>query len=138
MSNLSSSAAAYGAYLNKVGNDFQFYFNIVQWSIGIPCNIISIIIFARLLKNKTNMGFLYIWQCAIDLSLLLFFLFLFRSGSTNVVSSSTTTTRRKMAKRHSNAVPAISPSVTKCRKKTSIFASQCKSACHRVPIRPAV
>ena len=78
----SSSSSAYGAYLYKVGNDFQFYFNIVQWSIGIPSNIISIIIFARLLKNKTNMGFLYIWQCAIDLSLLLFFLFLFRSGST--------------------------------------------------------
>ena len=83
MSNSStSSSAAYAAYLNKVGNDIQFYFNLVQWSVGIPCNIFSIIIFARLLKNKTNMGFLYIWQCAIDLSLLLFFLFLFRSGTT--------------------------------------------------------
>lgn len=46
----------------------------------------SIFIFARLMRNKTNMGFLYIWQCSVDLCVLLFFLLLFRSGNTYGIS----------------------------------------------------
>lgn len=77
MSNLT-----YPAYLNKLSNDINWSFNIISSSIGIPCNLVSIVIYTRLMRNKTNMGFLGVWQCSIDLALLLFFLLLFRSSTT--------------------------------------------------------
>ena len=82
---MSNSSAA--ANLNSIRSNLEVYFNIISSSIGIPCNLISILIFARLLKNKTNMGFLYIWQCSVDLCLLLFFLLLFRSAQTLGIGS---------------------------------------------------
>ena len=72
----------YAASINKFGYQFVSYFNIISSSIGIPCNIISIFIFARLMRNKNNMGFLYVWQCSIDLLVVLFFLLIYRSSRT--------------------------------------------------------
>ena len=78
----SSNSMSELSYYNRVTTNNEFYFNIVSSSIGIPCNIISIFIFARLMRIKTNMGFLFIWQCSVDLLMLLLYLFLFRSTST--------------------------------------------------------
>ena len=72
----------YFDYLINISDKIKSIFNIISSSIGIPCNILSIIIFARLMKNKNNMGFLYIWQCSIDLCILLFNLFILRSEFT--------------------------------------------------------
>ena len=77
MSNLTNAA-----YINSVSNDMIKYFVLISSAIGIPCNIISIFIFARLLKNKTNMGFLYVCQCTVDLFLLLVMLLVVRSWPT--------------------------------------------------------
>ena len=73
MSNSSSS--------EKINDTIDYYFNIASSAIGIPGNLISIIIFARLMRNKNNMGFLYIWQCSIDLFMLFYFLFIVRSNT---------------------------------------------------------
>lgn len=73
---------SYAASLSKLNSDISYYFNIISSAIGVTFNLISIFIFARLMKNKTNMGFLYIWQCSVDLCVLLFFLLLFRSNTT--------------------------------------------------------
>ena len=82
MSNQSSSSEEYAAYLNNIKDNINTYFNIISTSIGIPCNIISIFIFARLMRNKNNMGFLYVWQCTVDFLLLLISVLLIRSYST--------------------------------------------------------
>ena len=73
MSNSTSS-------VNKINDTIDYYFNITSSAIGIPCNLISIFIFSRLMRNKNNMGFLYIWQCSIDLFMLFYFLFIVRSN----------------------------------------------------------
>lgn len=72
----------YFDYLINISERINFAFNIITSSIGIPCNILSIIIFARLMRNKNNIGFLYIWQCSIDLCTLLFNLLILRSEIT--------------------------------------------------------
>ena len=70
------------SYYNSITNTFEYYFNIISSAIGIPCNLIAIFIFARLMRNKTNMGYLYIWQCTVDILVLLFFLFVARGTTT--------------------------------------------------------
>ena len=77
MSNLT-----YSQYLVKISNDINNYCVIVQSAIGIPANLLSIIIFAKLMRNKTNMGYLYLWQSGVDLCLLLCYLLLFQSAQT--------------------------------------------------------
>ena len=72
----------YAQYLVKISNDINNYCVIVQSAIGIPANLLSIIIFARLMRNKTNMGYLYMWQSVVDLCLLLCYLLLFQSAQT--------------------------------------------------------
>ena len=74
-----NSNIKYSLNLLHIKENIDYAFNIIEYSIGIPFNILSIIIFARLLRNKNNMGFLYIWQCSIDLCILLFNLFILRS-----------------------------------------------------------
>ena len=69
----------YSEYLIHIKDNIDYAFNIIEYSIGIPFNILSIIIFVRLLKTNNNMGFLYTWQCSIDLCILLFNLFILRS-----------------------------------------------------------
>lgn len=77
-----SESESYIDNLNNISDDLHAYFNIISSSIGIPLNLISILIFVRLMRNKNNMGFLYTFQCSIDLLVLLFTLLLFRSTAT--------------------------------------------------------
>ena len=74
MSNLT-----YSAYITNLSTNMNRYFVLVSSSIGIPCNIISIFIFARLMRNKSNMGFLYLCQSIIDLCLMVILLLVLRA-----------------------------------------------------------
>ena len=78
------SNQTYTAYLNQLNSNFNRIFFIMTTSIGIPSNIVSIIIFAQLMKHKTNMGFLYTIQCLVDLFLILVSVFLVRSTTINL------------------------------------------------------
>lgn len=80
--NSSIESIEYTNYLVNIREIINANFNIISPAIGIPCNIISIFIFARLMKNKNNMGYLYVWQCSIDLLVLLFSLLILRSSNT--------------------------------------------------------
>ena len=73
--------SSYSTYISSINSNMNKYFVIVSSAIGIPCNIISIFIFARLMRNKTNMGFLYVCQCSVDLYLLLATLLVIRSST---------------------------------------------------------
>ena len=77
MSNLT-----YVQYLMQISNDINNYCTIVHSAIGMPANLLSVFIFARLMRNKTNMGFLYMCQSAIDFFLILCYLLLFQSSLT--------------------------------------------------------
>ena len=68
------------AYYNKLNTDISTYFAITTSAIGIPLNLINIIVFTKLLHQKTNMGFLCLCQAIIDLFLLLDFFLLTRSS----------------------------------------------------------
>lgn len=70
----------YVSYLYRLNNQFTNIFVIAYSSIGIPCNILSIIIFYRLTRIKNNMGFLYICQSIVDIIVLLVNLILVRSS----------------------------------------------------------
>lgn len=76
------SNVTYDQYLVQIGNDINKFYLIFQSAIGIPKNLLSIVIFYRLMRNKTNMGYLYLWQSAVDLCSLLSFIFLFQSAQT--------------------------------------------------------
>ena len=75
MSNLSKAA-----YLNELSTDISTYFVITSSAIGITLNLLNIIVFSRLMHQKTNMGFLCTCQALIDLFLLLITLLLARSS----------------------------------------------------------
>ena len=67
-----SSLSAYTSYLNKVSAHLNGYSSLAMISIGVPGNLISLIIFSRLIQKKTNMGLLYTIQCIVDLISILF------------------------------------------------------------------
>ena len=69
---------SYAAYLNQLSSSINTNFGFVFVSIGVPCNLVSIIIFWRLMKNKTNMGILGILQSLIDMAIPLYLLFVYR------------------------------------------------------------
>lgn len=71
----------YASYLNDVNNNISKYFIIIETAFGVPGNLLSILVFSRLLLHhqKTNMPFLYIIQSVIDLNALVVSLFLYRS-----------------------------------------------------------
>lgn len=79
--NSSSDYAAY-LYLSKLSTNINNYLSIILPAIGIPCNLISIFIFWRLRKNKSNMVFLGIFQSLVDTILLFLVLIVFRSEFT--------------------------------------------------------
>ena len=57
-----------------------FYLSILSLSIGIPGNIISILIFSKpCLNNKTNTGFLYTFLCVFNLIAILYNVFVINS-----------------------------------------------------------
>ena len=78
----SNSSNNYAAYLSKLNNNINNYVSIILPSIGIPCNLISVFIFWRLRRNKSNMVFLGIFQSVIDAILLLLVLIVFKSQFT--------------------------------------------------------
>ena len=55
-------------------------FLIVTSAIGIPGNLICILVFSRLIRQKSNMGLLYTWQSVVDLFFLILSLFFIRSS----------------------------------------------------------
>lgn len=73
------SDAAYALYLSRLANNISYYFLIVSSAIGIPTNMVSIFIFWRLSRNKTNMGYFGMWQTTVDAILLLTFLLVIRN-----------------------------------------------------------
>ena len=78
----SNSSSSYDSDIINLDSKITYYFTIVSSAIGIPGNLISLIIFIRLaLKSpKINMGLLYSCQTAIDLTALIFILFAFRGS----------------------------------------------------------
>lgn len=68
-------------YLNQLSSKINTNFAIISASIGVPCNLICLVIFWRLTRtNKTNMGMLGIVQSLIDMTILLIYLFNFRGS----------------------------------------------------------
>ena len=62
--------------ITQIGDKIVFYLSILTILIGIPGNIISILIFIKpCLNNKTNTGFLYTFLCVINLITILFNVF---------------------------------------------------------------
>lgn len=65
--------------LKDLSNEIGFYIAVVVMPIGALLNAFSIYIFTRPDLQKTNMGFLFIWQKSIDTLLLLSYTFIFRA-----------------------------------------------------------
>jgi hypothetical protein len=67
--------------IDSLSRDISTYF---AWSlphVGVMLNLFSIFIFTRKSLNKTNMGYLYLWQTCIDIVLLLSYVHIFRRAS---------------------------------------------------------
>nr|QVK45687.1 G protein-coupled receptor [Proales similis] len=62
-----------------IGREIYIYFSFIGSPIGVVLNMISFYVFSRPSLNKTNMGFLYMWQSAVDIILLLLSTFVFAS-----------------------------------------------------------
>lgn len=75
-----SNITDYLNYLNSVRDLVTYYPTLITLPLGLIGNIISILTFSRPnLNKKTNSGFLYIWLCAFNLCLILYFTFVFES-----------------------------------------------------------
>nr|QVK45683.1 G protein-coupled receptor [Proales similis] len=59
----------------------SFYFTVVLVPTGILLNLANLFVFSRARLNKTNMGFLYLIQTAVDLVLLFYTLFVIGSNT---------------------------------------------------------
>lgn len=75
---LTYNSNSYIAYLNQISKSINDGMVIGIAVIGVPGNLISMLVFARLIHKKTNMGLLYTCQCAIDLFSVLLLLFFTR------------------------------------------------------------
>nr|QVK45688.1 G protein-coupled receptor [Proales similis] len=78
------------ALISSIGRDIYYYFTIIVSPIGVLLNMFSFYVFSRPRLNKTNMGFLYRWQSAVDIILLLLTTFVFASRSVFGVSFANT------------------------------------------------
>jgi hypothetical protein len=68
--------------LNRVSASMLYYDNIIYLAVGVPFNLVNILVFTRLMlnkTNKTNMGFLGLCQSIIYIILLLYFSLVFRT-----------------------------------------------------------
>jgi hypothetical protein len=79
-SNSTQEDLAAGRYFLNLNTQVTNIYLIVTSAIGIPGNLISILVFSRLIRQKFNMGLLYTWQSAVDLFLLVISL-VFTRGS---------------------------------------------------------
>nr|QVK45689.1 G protein-coupled receptor [Proales similis] len=59
--------------IGRLTYDLDFYLSAVLYPLGIVQNFCSLYLFSRPNLNKTNMGFLYTWQTAVDIATLLLF-----------------------------------------------------------------
>lgn len=73
------SNSTYASYLASVNTVLTNTFNIIGLTLGIPCTLASMFIYARLLRNKNNMGILGIAQSLSDLLVLVVYFILVRS-----------------------------------------------------------
>nr|QVK45691.1 G protein-coupled receptor [Proales similis] len=71
--------------LNALAVSMGFYVTTIVLPVGVVLNLFSFYIFSRPSLNKTNMGFLYRWQSAVDIALLLLTIFVL--GSEYVLST---------------------------------------------------
>jgi hypothetical protein len=78
-SNSSVWSSSYVDFLSGLTNSINNYAYVLTACIGAPLNLLSIFIFSRLMKNKTNMGFLGICQSTVDIGVLLYMLLIYRS-----------------------------------------------------------
>jgi hypothetical protein len=76
MQNSSINGTNYVDLNNQVTNVFL----IVTSSIGIPGNLISTLIFSRLIRRKSKMGLLYTWKSLVDMLFLALSLFFIRGS----------------------------------------------------------
>lgn len=74
-----SNQTSYASNLTWLSNEINNYFYIISMTIGVPCNMMSIFIFSRLMRNKTNMGFFGICQSIIDIFVLVYIFLISRS-----------------------------------------------------------
>lgn len=74
-----SNSTEYVSYLTSIAVQINDVFNVMGLTVGMPCNFLSLLIYLRLLRNKTNMGFLGIFQTLADLLVLIVFFILVRS-----------------------------------------------------------
>lgn len=69
-------------YINSITNSVVYYSTIITLPIGIIGNLFSFYIYTRPnLNKKTNTGFIFAWFCLLNLALILYFSFVFRSSS---------------------------------------------------------
>ena len=62
--------------INKIADGVTYYSFLINLSVGVPLNLVNVIVFTRIMlnkTNKTNMGFFGLCQSAIDLVQLFFF-----------------------------------------------------------------
>ena len=71
---------AAGRYFLNLNTQVTNIYLIVTSAIGIPGNLISILVFSRLIHQKSNMGLLYLWQSAVDIFFLVISLFFLRGS----------------------------------------------------------
>jgi hypothetical protein len=68
--------------INSATNSIVYYSTIITLPIGIIGNLFSFYIYTRPnLNKKTNTGFIFAWFCLLNLVLILYFSFVFRSSS---------------------------------------------------------
>nr|QVK45686.1 G protein-coupled receptor [Proales similis] len=65
--------------LNNISSSLFNYMAIIVCPVGVVLNMFSFYVFSRPRLNKTNMGFLYRWQSAVDIALLLITTFVMNS-----------------------------------------------------------
>ena len=86
--------SSYVANINRISDSITYYSILINLAAGVPLNLVNIIVFTRLMlnkTNKTNMGFFGLCQSIVDMILLLYFSLIFRSAailSVNLVRTS--------------------------------------------------
>jgi hypothetical protein len=69
------------SFLSTTSGRVNYFFVLIFPTSGVILSFFSLLIFSRPALNKTNMGFLYMWQSSIDILLLLIFIFETRSAT---------------------------------------------------------
>ena len=76
--------SSYAEYINRISDYVTHYSIIINLSVGVPLNLVNVLVFTRIMlnkTNKTNMGILGLCQSVVDIILLLYHLLILRSTS---------------------------------------------------------